>query len=321
MSFSIAGTGSAYPARRVTNDELATIVDTSDEWIRTRTGVKERRVLTTETLEDIAFEAARRALEDAKAAPEELDLIVCATIRNDYITPSLSCMLQKRLGATCIAFDINAACSGFLYALDVADGYFARKRVKKMLIVAAEAMSKMLDWTERATCVLFGDGAGAAVLCEGDDLLSLRLSASGNAESLRIPNLEGKSPFSKLPAREPFVYMNGQDVYKFAVNALCRDLEAVIADAGVRQEDIAYVLPHQANIRIIEAAINKLKISAGKYLINIERFGNISAASIPILLDECRRKNLFHKGDLLALSAFGGGFTTGACVLRWSKES
>jgi 3-oxoacyl-[acyl-carrier-protein] synthase-3 len=321
MSFSLIGTGSAYPARRVTNDELAMLVDTSDEWIRTRTGVHERRVLTSESLGDIAYDAALHALKDAGVAPDELDLIVCATIRNDYISPSLACVLQKRLGAACVSMDVNGACSGFLYALDVVDGYFARKRAKKVLVVAAEAMSKMLDWTDRATCVLFGDGAGAAVLAEGSDLLSIRLSASGNTESLGIPNIEGNCPFSLRQGRSQHVFMNGQDVYKFAVNALCGELEAVIADAGVRQEEIAYVLPHQANSRIIEAAINKLSIGREKYLTNIERFGNTSAASIPILLDECRRKNLFHPGDLLALSAFGGGFTTGACVLRWSMQS
>lgn len=320
MSFSLIGTGSAYPARCVTNDEMAKLVDTTDEWIRSRTGVCERRVLTDESLGDIAYDAAVRALEDAGVTPGELDLIVCATIRNDFITPSLACVLQMRLGATCQSMDVNGACSGFLYALDVADGYFARKRVKKVLVVAAEAMSKMLDWTDRATCVLFGDGAGAAVLAEGNDLLSIRLSASGNTQSLGIPNIEGSCPFSLLQERPQHVFMNGQDVYKFAVNALSDELEAVIEQAGVRQEEIAYVLPHQANRRIIEAAIGKLNISREKYLTNIARFGNTSAASIPLLLDECRRKNIFHPGDLLALSAFGGGFTTGACVLRWSMQ-
>lgn len=321
MSFTIMGTGSAYPARAVTNSELARLVDTNNDWIVSRTGVRERHVLTDETLEDIAYAAAERALLDAGIAPGELDFILCATIRNDFITPSLACMLQKRLGASCISMDINAACSGFLYALDVADGYFARRRVKKVLVVAAEAMSKMADWTERSTCVLFGDGAGAVVLGEGDGLLALRLSAAGNESSLNIPNTEGKSPFSTRQARPQFVYMNGQDVYKFAVGAICRDLEAVIAEAGVGEEEIAYVLPHQANLRIIDAAISKFNISREKYLVNIERFGNTSAASIPILLDESNRKNLFRDGDLLALSAFGGGFTSGACVLRWRKQS
>lgn len=201
MSFTIMGTGSAYPARAVTNSELAQLVDTNNDWIVSRTGVRERHVLTDETLEDIAYAAAERALLDAGIAPGELDFILCATIRNDFITPSLACMLQKRLGASCISMDINAACSGFLYALDVADGYFARRRVKKVLVVAAEAMSKMADWTERSTCVLFGDGAGAVVLGEGDGLLALRLSAAGNESSLNIPNTEGKSPFSTRRSR------------------------------------------------------------------------------------------------------------------------
>ncbi|HWR24142.1 MAG TPA: beta-ketoacyl-ACP synthase III [Feifaniaceae bacterium] len=319
MSFSICGTGSAYPKRVVTNGELSAMVDTSDEWIRTRTGVRERRVLTDETITDIALTAAKRALEDAGVSPKELDLILCATIRNEYITPTMACMLQKELGANCPAMDINAACSGFLYALDVADGYFARKRVKKVLVVAAEAMSKMADWTDRATCVLFGDAAGAAVLGEGEDLLSLKVTASGNDEHLFIPNVQGNSPFSNRPKRDPYVYMNGQEVYKFAVSSICRDLAAVISAAGLLQEQIQHVLPHQANSRIIEAAKGRLKIPADRYHMNIARFGNTSAASIPVLMDELNRAGAFKKGEYLALSAFGGGFTTGACVLRWCK--
>ncbi len=319
MSFSLIGTGSAYPARSVTNDELSQLVDTSDAWIKTRTGVRDRHILGDETLTQIVHRAAQLALEDAGVAPQELDLILCATVRNDYITPSMACVLQKNLGASCISMDVNAACSGFLYAMDVADGYFARKRVKKVLVVAAEAMSKLADWKDRATCVLFGDGAGAVVLSEGDDLLSLRITASGNTESLYIPHVEGNCPFTQHAKTQPFVYMNGQDVYKFAVSSLCHDLTAVIEDAGLSQEEIDYVLPHQANSRIIDAAKGRLRIDPERYLTNIEHFGNTSAASIPILLDECNRAQIFRKGDLLAFSAFGGGFTTGACVLRWSK--
>ncbi len=319
MSFSILGTGSAYPKRVVSNDELSTMVDTSDEWIRTRTGVSERRILTDETLIDIARLAASHALDDAGITASELDLILCATIRNDYITPTLACMLQKELGATCPAMDVNAACSGFLYAMDVADGYFARKRVKKVLVVAAEAMSKMADWTDRATCVLFGDAAGAAVLGEGEDLLSLKVTASGNDEHLVIPNVQGNSPFSNQPRRDPYVYMNGQEVYKFAVSSICQDLSAVISAAGLTPEQIHHVLPHQANSRIIEAAKGRLSIPADRYHMNISRFGNTSAASIPVLMDELSRAGAFKKGEYLALSAFGGGFTTGACVLRWCK--
>ncbi len=319
MSFSILGTGSAHPKRVVTNEELSTMVDTSDEWIRTRTGVQERRVLTDETLVDIALLAARRALDDAGVSSNELDLILCATIRNDYITPTMACMLQKELGATCPAMDINAACSGFLYALDVADGYFARKRVKKVLVVAAEAMTKMADWADRATCVLFGDAAGAVILGEGEDLLSLKVTASGNDEHLFIPNVQGNSPFSNQPRRDPYVYMNGQEVYKFAVASICQDLSAVISAAGLKQEQVHHVLPHQANSRIIEAAKGRLNIPADRYHMNIARFGNTSAASIPVLMDELSRAGTFKKGEYLALSAFGGGFTTGACVLRWCK--
>jgi 3-oxoacyl-[acyl-carrier-protein] synthase-3 len=276
-------------------------------------------VLTDETLIDIALLAAKNALCDAGVEPEELDLIICATIRNEYITPTLSCVLQKELGATCPAMDINAACSGFLYSLDVADGYFARKRVRKVLVVAAEAMSKMADWADRATCVLFGDAAGAVVLGEGEDLLSLRVTASGNDEHLVIPNVQGNSPFSKFEPRDPYVYMNGQEVYKFAVSSICQDLAAVIAEAGLQQEQIHHVLPHQANSRIIEAAKGRLAIPPERYHMNISRFGNTSAASIPALLDECNRAGVLKKGEFLALSAFGGGFTTGACVLRWCK--
>jgi len=320
MSFSLIGTGSAYPARAVTNDELSRLVDTSDEWIRTRTGVRERRVLTGETLTELALSAAKAALADARTEPGELDLILCATIRGDFITPSMACMLQKGLGAACPAMDINAACSGFLYALDVADGCFARKKARKVLVVAAEALSKMTDWTDRSTCVLFGDGAGAAVLAQGEDLLALRVTALGNTEHLVIPNLEGDSPFSEQEGRPSRIHMNGQEVYKFAVASMCADIAAVAEEAGVAQEEIGHVLPHQANKRIIEAAKGRLRIPAERYLMNISRFGNTSAASIPILLDESSRAGVFQKGELLVMAAFGGGFTSGACVLRWSKD-
>lgn len=195
MSFQILGTGSAHPACSQTNDDLSAFLDTSDEWISTRTGIKSRYVCTTETISDLAVEAGRAALRDAGVEPEELDLIICSTIRGDYITPALACVVQNRLGATCPAFDINAACSGFVYMLDVAAGYFARKRVKKVLLIAAEEMSKLLDWKDRRICVLFGDGAGAAVLGEGDGLRSIRITTSGNMDVLRIPNVQGKFAF------------------------------------------------------------------------------------------------------------------------------
>lgn len=319
MGFSLLGTGRAAPALRVTNHDLSRMLDTSDEWIRTRTGVAERRILTDETLEELARDAAQAALADAGTAPGELDLILCATVGGSYATPSLACLVQEALGAHCPALDVNAACSGFLYALDVAEGYFARKRVKRVLVVAAEALSRVTDWTDRATCVLFGDGAGAAVLGEGEDLLSLHLAASGNAQHLVIPRHGGCSPFARRPEPHPYLYMNGQEVFRFAVSAMCADLAAAIGAAGLAQDQVDFVLAHQANSRIIEAAKERLGIPAQRYLHNIERYGNTSAASIPMLLDENSRAGTFHKGDLLALCAFGGGFTSGACVLRWSK--
>lgn len=320
MSFNIIGTGSAYPRCAKSNDDLSQLVETSDEWISTRTGIKSRHIATSETISDFAEQAALRALEDSSTAPEELDYIICATIRGDYITPSLACVLQKRLGATCPAFDVNAACTGFVYALDIALGYFERKRAKKILVVAAEEMSKLVDWKDRSTCVLFGDGAGAVVLSQGDGLLSIKLSASGSEDALRIDSTAGNSPFSESREHNPFLSMNGAEVYKFAVAAMCGDLEEVIREAGLSQQDIDFVLPHQANSRIIETAKSKLNIPPERYRLNIERFGNTSSASIPILLDELNRAGELEPGNLLALSAFGGGLTTGACVIQWKKQ-
>ncbi len=317
MSFQILGTGSAHPKQSVSNDDLAKFLDTSDEWIYTRTGIKSRYICTDETISDLAAQAGRAALENAGVSAEELDGIICSTVRGDYFTPSLACVLQQRLGAACPAFDLNAACTGFLYALDVADGYFVRRRAKKILVVACENMSRLLDWRDRSTCVLFGDGAGAVVLGEGENLLSISLSAQGNVENMSIPIGGGNSPFSESAAGESFLTMKGQEIYKFAVASMTGDLERVIREAGLRQEDIDYVLPHQANQRIIDTAKKHLSIPEDRFCGNIDRYGNVSSASIPILLDELNRQNTFKKDDLLAFAAFGGGLTSGACVIRW----
>ncbi len=318
MSFQILGTGSAHPACSQTNDDLSAFLDTSDEWISTRTGIKSRYVCTTETISDLAVEAGRAALRDAGVEPEELDLIICSTIRGDYITPALACVVQNRLGATCPAFDINAACSGFVYMLDVAAGYFARKRVKKVLLIAAEEMSKLLDWKDRRTCVLFGDGAGAAVLGEGDGLRSIRITTSGNMDVLRIPNVQGNSPFGETKDCESYLFMDGQEVYKFAVNAMCNDIRTVIKEAGLTEDDVDFVLPHQANLRLIETAKKRLGIPPEKFHVNISRYGNTSSAGVAILMDEMHRAGAFHPGDVLVISTFGGGLTTGACTLVWT---
>ena len=319
MSFQVIGTGSAAPACVKTNDDLSEFLETSDEWIRTRTGIRERRICTSETMSDLTEHAAKLALENAGIDAKELDLILCTTVRGDYMTPSQACVIQKRIGATCPAFDLNAACSGFLYALDVAESYFFCKKVKKVLVVSSEVMSKLVNWTDRSTCVLFGDGAGAAVLGEGDDMLSLRLTADGNWDALRIPQVNGNCPFGEEQGEPPYLSMNGQDVYKFAVTNMAADLTYVIEKAGLTTADVDYVLPHQANTRIIDAAAHRLSIPKEKYVISIDRYGNTSSASIPVMLDELNRGGRLKKGDNLAMGAFGGGVTSGAGVLRWSK--
>jgi 3-oxoacyl-[acyl-carrier-protein] synthase-3 len=305
----------------VTNDELSTLVETSDEWIAQRVGVRERRVCTTETAADLAYKAALDALSMSKITPDEIDMIICATISSDDASPSMACMLQNMLGATCPALDTNAACSGFIYALDTAAGFFARKKVRKMLVIGAEKLSRLVDWTDRNTCVIFADGAGAVVLGEGEEYLSSKLFARGGNNVISIPHHDGKSPFDKLEPRRPFIYMNGQETFKFAVNAMVGDLSDVIRDAGLQLSDIAWVIPHQANARIIDAASRKLDIPAERFGKNIEKYGNMSSASIPILLDELNRECKFKDGDYIALSSFGGGLTSAACVIKWSATN
>lgn len=317
MSFQILGTGSAAPAYVMTNEELATIVETNDEWIRTRSGIRERRICTTESITDLALKAVNEALEDAGVTPDELDLIICATLRGEFICPSQACVIQKHIGAHCPAFDVNAACSGFLFALDVADGYFVRKRVKKALVIGMDNLSNITDWQDRSTCVLFGDGGGAAVLGEGEGLLSMYITAKGDTESLVVPHGENSNPRYQIKSERSVVHMNGREVYKFAVNAMSAGLEKTIADAGLRQEDIDYVIPHQANIRIIEAAQHKLRIPKENYVCNIDRYGNTSAGSVPLALDELNKSGKLKRGQVIAMSAFGGGLTTASCVLRW----
>ncbi len=315
--FKILSTASALPKCRKSNDDLSTFLDSSDEWISQRTGIRERAVCTDETLTDLLTQAANQALERAGITAQELDLILCATIRGDYITPSQACVIQKEIGASCPAMDISAACTGFIYALDVAAGYFARKKVKKVLVLAGDCMTRMMDWSDRSTCVLFGDGAGAVVLGEGENLMAIQLTANGNVDVLNIPHVGGDSPFDKLPKSQSYLSMNGKEVYKFAVSSMYRDVQTVCDQAGVKVEDVDWIVPHQANLRIIEAAAHKLKVSGEKCLTGIENLGNTSAASIPIVLDRANTEGKFKAGDLLVLTAFGAGLTTGACVLRW----
>ena len=318
MSFRILGTGSFAPEKIVTNDDLSTMVETSEEWITKRVGVKERHVCTTETNTDMGVAAAQAALENAGVRPEELDLIIGATISADTISPGLAGMVQNRIGATCPCFDMNVACPGFLFALDVADGFFARKRAKKVLVVSSERMSGMIDWTDRGTCVIFGDGAGAAVLGEGDNYLSSTLSTIGGEDVISIPTKWDNSPFYEKELGKNVVHMQGQETYKFAVTSMVRDVRLVMEQAGITGDQVKAVIPHQANYRIINEARRRLpEIAPEKFLMNIDRFGNTSSASEPILLDEANRQGLLQRGDYVVLTAFGGGLSTAACVVRW----
>lgn len=317
MSFKILGTGKRLPKKQISNEDLSKLVETNDEWITSRTGIKKRRIATGETMTNLCIDSAKKALENSGVTADELDLIICATIRGDYLTPSQACLIQEGIGALCPAFDVNAACSGFLYALDIADGYFSSGKVNKVLIVAYEMMSKMVDWADRNTCVLFGDGGGAVVLGKGDNLLSIKLTASGNKNILSIPNVSGDSPFSEKENVKQTLTMAGSEVFKFAVNNIVEELNAVIMKAGLKREEIEIVLLHQANKRIIEFAKQRLGLEKALFLSNLDEYGNTSAGSIPILIDEMVEQKLVKRGQIIAMVAFGGGLTTGAAVMRW----
>lgn len=318
MSFKIIGTGSALPTCLINNAKMSELVDTNDEWIISRTGIRERHFISDESITSLAKTASIKALEQANIKASELSMIICATLGGDFITPSMACVLQKELGANCPSFDINSACSGFIFALDMAAAYLERGTAENILVVAAEEMSRYVDFEDRNTCVLFGDGAGAAVLTKGTGLLSMKLTTVGSAEHLSIPNILGSSPYKmKNSDIKPFIQMNGQEVYKFAVSSICSDIKDVAKKANISVADIDHVLTHQANIRIIDTAKQRLNIEKEKLCINIERTGNTSAASIAILLDEYNRKNRFKDGDLLVLSAFGAGLSSGACIIKW----
>lgn len=319
MTFSIIGTGHALPELTVTNDDLAKRVNTSNEWIVEKTGIRERRIISVETLTDISTKAGAAALENAGVKPEDIDLVIYSTLGGDTVSPSMACVVALRLGINCAAFDLNAACSGFIYALDVAAGYFARKKARKILLVCGEQVSRFTDWDDRATCVLFGDGAGAVVLGEGDSLLSIRTDCIPNDTFIKIPYAKNTCPYTSAAFEKPYLTMNGQEVYKFAVNAASGGLKSVLAESGLQKEDISYYILHQANQRITEAIAKQFGIGKEKFLSNIERTGNTSSATIPILLDEVNRKGLLKKNDILAFSAFGAGLTSGAAVLRWTK--
>lgn len=318
MGFRVLGTGSALPARSVTNDELSEFLDTSDEWISQRTGISERRLCTTETLDDLALAASRAALEAAGVTADQLDLVICSTTSGDHLMPAEACAIAELLGASCPAFDVSAACAGFVFALDVADGYFARGRAERVLVVSAEKVSRLVDWSDRATCVLFGDGAAAAVLgAGGESPLAVRLTTEPAVDILHVPGLVGTSPYDRTDRPEPRLAMEGRRVFKFGVNAIVTSVTEMAAEAGVDVADIDHFVFHQANERILSSAVSRLGIDDARVARALAETGNISSACIPLALDRLARSGALERGQLVALVGFGAGLDTGACLLRW----
>ena len=321
----IAGIGSYVPERVLTNADLERMVDTSDEWIITRTGISERRIAEDGmAASDLAVPAARQALEMAQIGPEDLDLIVVATVSPDMPFPATAGLVQDRLGARrAAAFDLGAGCTGFIYALAMGAQPVATGAYQRVLVIGAEALSKITDWTDRRTCVLLGDGAGAAVLAPvegGRGLLSFYLRADGSGwSSLHIPAGGTRLPATEATVRDHkhYIQMNGQEIFKFAVRVIEEAILEALDRAGVTLDQVKLIVPHQANIRIIDAAAKRLNLPMDRFVCNVDRYGNTSAASIPIALDEAQRQGRVQAGDYVVLVAFGAGLTWGATVLRW----
>ena len=321
----IVGVGSYVPKNIISNFDLEKIMDTSDEWIKTRTGIRERRIVDeNEATSDLATKAALNAIKDANLTPEDIDLIIVATITPDMIFPSTACLVQANIKATKAAcFDLEAACSGFIYGITVAKQFIESDTYKHVLVIGAEALSRILDYEDRSTAILFGDGAGAVVMgpvSEGG-VLSTSLGSDGNGKDyLNIPAGGSKTPASEdsIKNRLHFIKMAGNDVFKFAVRIMQDASVECIKSANLEIQDIDYLIPHQANIRIIEASAKRLKLNMDKVYVNLDRYGNMSAASIPVALDEAYREGKIKKGDNIVLVGFGGGLTWGASVVRWS---
>ena len=326
MRTRIIGTGSALPEKVLSNADLERMVDTTDEWITVRTGIKQRRIAAEgEYTSTFAIEAARRAMAMANVSPEEIDLIVLGSITPDFPFPATSCIIQSEIGAVnATAFDVSAACAGFLCGLSIADKFIRTGSAKKVLVIGAEVLSRTLDWTDRNTCIIFGDGAGAAVLEASDDesgLLSTHLFSKGEHwETLYQPGAGSRNPATNPRTFEDKLYflkMDGNEVYKHAVRSMEEAAKTALKANNMTASDIDLFIPHQANIRIVEAIGKRLRVPTEKVFVNLDKYGNTSAASIPIALDEANRQGLLKKGDIVLLDAFGGGYTYGSVLIRW----
>jgi 3-oxoacyl-[acyl-carrier-protein] synthase-3 len=327
VSTVILGTGAYAPARVLTNTELALTIDTSDEWIVSRSGIRERHIAAPgEMTSDMAVHAARLALADAKLQPADIDLLVIATITPDMPMPATACSVQHKLGlsTSTACFDLNAACSGFIYALDTACAMIGSGRYRHALVIGVEKLSSIVDWTDRTTCVLFGDGAGAAVIGASArpavGLIGAKLGSYGDCvDLLCIPAGGSNTPAStaSLASRDHFLKMKGKEVFKYAVRGMEEAARDILEQHGIAANQINLVIPHQANLRIIESIAQYLELPMERFFVNLDRYGNTSAASIPIALDEARRAGRINPGDLTLLVAFGAGLTYGSALIRW----
>lgn len=321
----IAGTGSYLPERVMTNVDLESMVDTTDEWIRTRTGIRERRIAAPEeATSDMSAIAAARALEASGTAADEIDMIVVATVTPDMLFPCTACFVQDKIGArNAFCFDMEAACSGFLYGLETARRFIAGGGVRTALVIGAEKLSSITDWQDRATCVLFGDGAGAAVVraCDGSrGILGTVMGSDGRlTDLLKVPGGGSRNPAAAatIEQRLHYMKMTGNEVFKHAVRCMCEAGSKVLEQCGMTIDDVDCVIPHQANMRIIKAIANRLGNSIDKFYVNLDRVGNMSAASVPVALDEAVRSGRITSGDIVLSIVFGGGFTWGASLMEW----
>ncbi|MBF8982177.1 ketoacyl-ACP synthase III [Lutibacter sp. B2] len=326
-SVGILGIGSCVPDNIRTNKDLEKMVDTSDEWIIARTGIKERRIADEKTAtSDLATVAAKRALEDAGVAAEEIDLIIVATVTPDMFFPSTACIVQSNIGAkNAAAFDLGAGCSGYLYGLTVAKQFIATGMHDKILVIGAEKLSTIIDWEDRNTSVLFGDGAGATVVGPTEDgmgILATSIGADGDGgKHLYMPAGGSRVPssISSIEQKLHYLKMDGSEVFKFAVRIMSKASLKVLKDSGYGVEDIDYLVPHQANIRIINSAVKKLKLNKDKIHVNLDKYANTSAASVPIALDEAVKQGKIKKNDVVVMVGFGAGLTWGSCVIKWNK--
>ena len=325
MRVGIMGTGSYVPERILTNNDLAKIVDTNDEWITTRTGIRERRIAADdEATSDLAFKAAEKAIMDAGIDKNEIELIIVATMTQDHLTPSTAALVQDKLGIKAAAFDVSAACTGFIYGFTAGYSFIKAGIYKKVLVIGAETMSRVTDWEDRGTCILFGDGAGAVVLGEVETggFLASHLAADGSGACELIVPAGGSrkaATAETIENREVYLKMNGREVFKFAVKAFPESVENVLTQQNLTADDIDIFIPHQANVRIIEAIAKRFKQPLDKFFVNLHKYGNTSGASIPIALDEASKEGRFKRGDKIVATGFGGGLTYGSILFEWSK--